>query len=203
MVACSMSMAGRPDVDRREHAERGERDCQHDQVRGEPRPVSARPRNRRRNSAIMLRRLQRSASQPAGSENTPKTRGIGANQIDSCQCRPAGRGRRQELAFFDDHLILFVSRTSDAVTDAAIGLPELADNPVFASLRLARLYGRPQADRLTDFELARCHALASRAVRHLGQKKVPPSGIGPRGMPAPPYTTSLGLSASITRAWIW
>jgi hypothetical protein len=24
--------------------------------------------------------------------------------------------------------------------DAAIGLPELADNPVFASLRLARLY---------------------------------------------------------------
>ena len=51
--------------------------------------------------------------------------------------------------------------------DAAIGLPELADNPIFASLRLARLYGRPQADRLTDFELARCHALASRAVRHL------------------------------------
>ena len=49
---------------------------------------------------------------------------------------------------------------ADAVTDAAIGLPELADNPVFASLRLARLYGRPQADRLTDFELARYHALA-------------------------------------------
>ncbi len=66
----------------------------------------------------------------------------------------------EKLAFFDDHLILFVSRTPDTVTDAAIGLRELPDNPVFASLRLARLYGRPQPDRLTDFELARCHALA-------------------------------------------
>jgi hypothetical protein len=28
------------------------------------------------------------------------------------------------------------------------------------------LYGRPQPNRLTDFELVHCHALASRVVSH-------------------------------------
>jgi hypothetical protein len=75
----------------------------------------------------------------------------------------------EKLAFFDNHLILLVSRTPDAVMDAAIGLRKLPDNPVFASGRLARLYGRPQPDRLTDFELARCHALAGRAVQAIAE----------------------------------
>ncbi len=71
-----------------------------------------------------------------------------------------------KLAFLDDHLILFVSRTPDAVTDNAIGLRELPDNPVLATRRPVRLYGRPQPNRLTDFELVHCHALASRVVSH-------------------------------------
>ncbi len=61
-----------------------------------------------------------------------------------------------KLAFLDVHLILFVSRTPDAVTDNAIGLRELPDNPVLATRRPARLYGRPQPNRLTDFELVHC-----------------------------------------------
>ena len=71
----------------------------------------------------------------------------------------------EKLAFFDDHLILFVSRTPDAVMDAAIGLGELPDNPVFASGRLARLYGRPQPDRLTDLNLRAVMPLAGRAAQ--------------------------------------
>lgn len=66
----------------------------------------------------------------------------------------------QKLAFFDNHLMLFVSRIPDAVIHVAIGLRELPDNPVLARRRLARLYDRPQPNRLTDFELVRCHALA-------------------------------------------
>ena len=70
----------------------------------------------------------------------------------------------EKLAFFHNHLMLFVSRTPDAITDVAIGLRELPDNTVLARC-VARLYGRPQPNRLTDFELVRRHALASRAVR--------------------------------------
>jgi hypothetical protein len=70
----------------------------------------------------------------------------------------------EKLAFFDNHFMLFVSGTPDAVMHVAIGLRELPDNPVLACRRLARLYGRPQSNRLTDFELVRCHALARRPV---------------------------------------
>src|SRR6266851_7902078 len=69
----------------------------------------------------------------------------------------------EKLAFFDNHF-MFVSRTPDAVMDAAIGLRELPDNPVLACRRPVRFYGRPQSNRLTDFELVRCHALARRPV---------------------------------------
>src|SRR5262249_21336222 len=53
-----------------------------------------------------------------------------------------------------------------------------------------------------------CHswkaANTSPSAPQWGRKKVPPSGIDPvRGMSAPPYTTALGLSASITHARIW
>ncbi len=70
----------------------------------------------------------------------------------------------EKLAFFDNHFMLFVSRTPDAVMHAAIGLRELPDNPVLACRRLARFYDRPQSNRLTDFELVRCHALVRRPV---------------------------------------
>jgi len=56
--------------------------------------------------------------------------------------------------------MLFVSRTPDAITDVAIGLRELPDNTVLAR-RVARLYDRPQPNRLTDFKLVRCHARQS------------------------------------------
>jgi hypothetical protein len=59
-----------------------------------------------------------------------------------------------KLAFLDDNLILFVSRTPDAVTDDAVGLRELPDNPVLTPQPPARLYGRAQPNQLADFELA-------------------------------------------------
>jgi hypothetical protein len=65
----------------------------------------------------------------------------------------------EKLAFFDHQLMLFVSRTPDAVMHVAIGLRELLNNPVLTCRRLARFYGRPQPNQLTDFELMRCHAL--------------------------------------------
>jgi hypothetical protein len=49
-----------------------------------------------------------------------------------------------KLAFLDDYLSLFVSRTPEAVPDDAIGLRKFPDNPVLATRRPARLYGRPQ-----------------------------------------------------------
>src|SRR3982074_1053278 len=65
----------------------------------------------------------------------------------------------EKFAFFDTHLMLFVSRTPDAVTDVLIGLREWHNNLVLAR-RVARSCGRPQSNRLTDFEPVRCHALA-------------------------------------------
>jgi hypothetical protein len=66
-----------------------------------------------------------------------------------------------KIAFIDDNLVLFVSRTPDAVTDDAVGLRELPDNPVLATQPSARRYGRAQSNRLTDFELAHRHAHCS------------------------------------------
>src|SRR5260370_12107498 len=63
-----------------------------------------------------------------------------------------------KLGFLDDNLILFVSRTPDAVADDAVGLRELADNPVLAPHPSARLYGRAQPNRLADFEFAHRYA---------------------------------------------
>jgi hypothetical protein len=63
-----------------------------------------------------------------------------------------------KLAFLDDNLILFVSRTPDAVTDDAVGLRELPDNPVLTTYLTARLYGRTQPNRFADFELAHPYA---------------------------------------------
>ena len=65
----------------------------------------------------------------------------------------------EKFAFFDNHLMPFVSRTPDAVTDVLIGLREWHNNLVLAR-RVARSCGRPQSNRLTDFEPVRCHALA-------------------------------------------
>jgi hypothetical protein len=45
-----------------------------------------------------------------------------------------------KLAFLDDDLILFVSRTPDAVTDDAVSLRELLDYPVLATQPSARRY---------------------------------------------------------------
>ena len=65
----------------------------------------------------------------------------------------------EKFAFFDNHLMLFVSRTPDAVTDVLISPRELHNNLILAR-RVARSCGRPQPNRLTDFEAVRCHALA-------------------------------------------
>ena len=65
----------------------------------------------------------------------------------------------EKFAFFDNHLIPLVSRTPDAVTDVLIGPRELHNNLILAR-RVARSCGRPQPNRLTDFEAVRCHALA-------------------------------------------
>jgi hypothetical protein len=67
-----------------------------------------------------------------------------------------------KLAFLDDNLILFVSRTPDAVTDDVVDLRELPDNPVLAPNPTARPYGRAQTNRLADFELAQRYAPPTR-----------------------------------------
>jgi hypothetical protein len=82
-----------------------------------------------------------------------RNRGLGNIDAELGQLRcPISSTRRADfrilpvvkLAFLNDDLILFVNRTPHAVTDDAIGLLELPDNPVLATRRPARLYGRPQ-----------------------------------------------------------
>ena len=43
-----------------------------------------------------------------------------------------------KLAFLDDYLSLFVSRTPYAITDDVVGLRELPDNPVLTIRRPGR-----------------------------------------------------------------
>jgi hypothetical protein len=59
-----------------------------------------------------------------------------------------------KLVFLDDYLMSFVSRTPDAVSNDAITLRELRDNPIL----VARHPVRPQPDELTDFELLPSHS---------------------------------------------
>jgi hypothetical protein len=73
--------------------------------------------------------------------------------------------------------MLFVSRTPDAVIRVAICLRELPDNPVLIRRRLAR-FGRAQSNRLTDFELVRCHALERRFVGLRWLNRAHHSGLG-------------------------
>jgi hypothetical protein len=56
-----------------------------------------------------------------------------------------------ELCFLGDNLFLFVSRTPDTVTNDAVGLRELPDNPVVTASVPARLLGRSATEPIGQF----------------------------------------------------
>jgi hypothetical protein len=75
----------------------------------------------------------------------------------NCRILPAAK-----FAFLGGNLILFVSRAPDAVTDHAVGLGELPDNPVLTTDLATCRYRQAQSNRLADFELThRCLPLKS------------------------------------------